>query len=135
MVRILNFVCVALMGFTILALYHVSEKTRVAHMELAKVNAGIAQEHSTIGVLETEWQHVASPEHIQQLAQARLGMADTASFLAKLKENKAVQELPSGLRYEVIKAGTLNDRSLVAPASEMWRSGAVSPSISSVPTI
>ena len=71
MVRILNFVCVALMGFTILALYHVSEKTRVAHMELAKVNAGIAQEHSTIGVLETEWQHVASPEHIQQLAQAR----------------------------------------------------------------
>ena len=75
MVRVLNFVCVALMGFTILALYHVSEKTRVAHMELAKVNAGIVQEHSTIGVLETEWQHVASPEHIQQLAQARLGMA------------------------------------------------------------
>ena len=48
MVRILNFVCVALMGFTILALYHVSEKTRVAHMELGKVNAGIAQERSTI---------------------------------------------------------------------------------------
>ena len=42
MVRILNFVCVALMGFTILALYHVSEKTRVAHMELARVNAGIS---------------------------------------------------------------------------------------------
>jgi hypothetical protein len=77
MVRILNFVCVALMGFTILALYHVSEKTRVAHMELAKVNAGIVQEHSNIGVLETEWQHVASP--VQQLAQARLGMADSAS--------------------------------------------------------
>lgn len=34
------------------------------------------------------------------------GMADTAAFLSKLKENKAVQELPSGLRYEVIKAGT-----------------------------
>jgi len=79
MVRILNFVCVALMGFTILALYHVSEKTRVAHMELGRVNAGIVQERSHIGVLETEWQHVASPEHIQQLAQARLGMADSAS--------------------------------------------------------
>ena len=79
MVRILNFVCVALMAFTILALYHVSEKTRVAHMELNQVNSQIAQERNTIGVLETEWQHVASPERIQQLAQARLGMADSAS--------------------------------------------------------
>jgi hypothetical protein len=79
MVRILNFVCVALMGFTILALYHVSEKTRVTHMALVRANAGIAQERSAIGVLETEWQHVASPERIQQLAQARLGMADSAS--------------------------------------------------------
>jgi cell division protein FtsL len=79
MVRILNFFCVALMGFSILALYHVSEKARVAHMQLSQVNAQIAQEHAHIGVLETEWQHVASPERIQQLAQAKLGMADDAS--------------------------------------------------------
>ena len=79
MVRILNFFCVALMGFSILALYHVSEKTRVAHMQLNQVKSQIVQERSAIGVLETEWQHVASPEHIQQLAQARLGMADSAS--------------------------------------------------------
>jgi len=79
MVRILNFFCVALMGFAILALYHVSEKTRVAHMQLHQVNTQIAQEHAHIGVLETEWQHVASPERVQQLAQSRLGMADSAS--------------------------------------------------------
>jgi cell division protein FtsL len=79
MVRILNFFCVALMGFSILALYHVSEKTRVAHMQLSQVNSQIVQEHAHIGVLETEWQHVASPERIQQLAQAKLGMADSAS--------------------------------------------------------
>lgn len=29
-----------------------------------------------------------------------------AAFFAKLKENKSVVELPSGLRYEIIKAGT-----------------------------
>jgi hypothetical protein len=29
--------------------------------------------------LETEWQHVASPERIQELAQSKLGMADHAS--------------------------------------------------------
>jgi len=79
MVRILNFFCVALMGFSILALYHVSEKTRVAHMQLNQVNARIAQERNAVGVLETEWQHVAAPERVQQLAQAKLGMADTSS--------------------------------------------------------
>src|SRR4051812_22663840 len=79
MVRILNFFCVALMGFSILALYHVSEKTRVAHMELNQVKSQIIRERGTIGVLETEWQHVASPDRIQQLAQAKLGMADSAS--------------------------------------------------------
>ena len=79
MVRILNFFCVALMGFSILALYHVSEKTRVAHMQLNQVNARIAQERNAVGVLETEWQHVAAPERVQQLAQAKLGMADSSS--------------------------------------------------------
>jgi|SRR5471032_2556634 hypothetical protein len=79
MVRILNFFCVALMAFTILALYHVSEKARVAHMELNQVKSQIISERGTIGVLETEWQHVASPDRIQQLASARLGMADSAS--------------------------------------------------------
>jgi len=79
MVRVLNFFCVALMGLSILALYHVSEKTRVAHMQMNQTVRQIAQEKAHIGVLETEWQHVASPERIQELAQARLGMADTAS--------------------------------------------------------
>jgi cell division protein FtsL len=79
MVRILNFFCVALMGLSILALYHVSEKTRVAHMELSKVGTKIAQERSHLSVLETEWGHVASPARIQKLAETRLGMGDTAS--------------------------------------------------------
>lgn len=79
MVRILNFFCVALMGLSILALYHVSEKTRVAHVQLNRVATQIAREKAHIGVLETEWQHVASPERVQQLAQSKLGMADTAS--------------------------------------------------------
>jgi cell division protein FtsL len=79
MVRVLNFFCVALMGLSILALYHVSEKTRVAHMQMNQAVRQIAQEKAHIGVLETEWQHVASPERIQQLAEARLNMTDSAS--------------------------------------------------------
>jgi FKBP-type peptidyl-prolyl cis-trans isomerase len=33
-------------------------------------------------------------------------LAETATFFTKLKENKNVQELPDGLRYEILKAGT-----------------------------
>ncbi len=79
MLRVLNLFCVAVMGFTILGLYHVSEQTRVARKDLASVTRQIAEERSHISVLETEWQHVASPARIQQLAEARLGMSDTAS--------------------------------------------------------
>ena len=78
MIRVLNFFCVALMGLSILGLYHVSERTRVAEMQLAKVDRQIADTRSGIGVLETEWAKVAGPARIQDLAQ-RDGMSDTSS--------------------------------------------------------
>lgn len=34
------------------------------------------------------------------------GLAEAAGYFTKLKENKTVQELPSGLRYEILKQGT-----------------------------
>jgi cell division protein FtsL len=79
MIRVLNFLCVALMGLSILALYHVSEKTRVTEMQLAKAGRQISDNRSAIGVLQTEWERVAGPARIQQLAEARLGMSDTSS--------------------------------------------------------
>jgi hypothetical protein len=77
MVRILNTFCVALMGLSILALYHVSEQTRVATVELNRVNHQITREHATMSVLETEWESVAGPARIQQLAASRLGLTGT----------------------------------------------------------
>jgi hypothetical protein len=78
MVRALNFFCVALMGLAVLGLYHVSEKTRVAHMELNKTHRAIVAEKGAIAVLETEWSHVAASDRVQQLAAAH-GMNDAAS--------------------------------------------------------
>jgi hypothetical protein len=78
MVRALNFVCVALMGLAILGLYHVSEKTRVAHMELNQTHRQIAAERGAIAVLQAEWSHTASSDRVQQLA-AAYGMNDAAS--------------------------------------------------------
>jgi hypothetical protein len=77
MVRILNTFCVALMGLSILALYHVSERTRVATVELSNVNREIAREEAAMSVLQTEWEHVAGPQKIQALAAAHLGLNGT----------------------------------------------------------
>ena len=79
MIRVLNFFCVALMGLSILALYHVSERTRLAGVDLNRVNRQIATEHATIDVLQVEWSHLASPERIATLAQSKLGLDNTAT--------------------------------------------------------
>ena len=50
MVRILNFICVAVMGLSILALYHVSERTRVARMELEVAELPLHHEHAGLHV-------------------------------------------------------------------------------------
>jgi len=87
MIRILNFVFVAVMGLSILALYDVSERTRLANVALIQATHDIAQEQSRISVLETEWQYVASPERIATLAQSKLGLDNTSSVqLASLRE-------------------------------------------------
>jgi cell division protein FtsL len=79
MIRVINFLCVALMGLSILALYHVSEKTRVTAMRLDQVNHQISDNRAAIGVLQAEWERVAGPARIQALAQSRLGMNDGTS--------------------------------------------------------
>ncbi|MDE1938164.1 MAG: hypothetical protein KGI68_04015 [Alphaproteobacteria bacterium] len=80
MIRVLNFCCVAAMGLTILALYHISEQTRIARVQLSQVEHRIADARTKTSVLQTEWVQVANPARIQQLAEASLGMSDTATL-------------------------------------------------------
>jgi cell division protein FtsL len=80
MIRVLNFFCVALMGLSILGLYHVSERTRLAGVALNHVNRQIEQEHASINVLEVEWSHLASPERIATLATSKLGLDNTPTL-------------------------------------------------------
>ncbi|HEX4302987.1 MAG TPA: hypothetical protein VHZ78_09345 [Rhizomicrobium sp.] len=77
MVRVLNTLCVALVGLSILALYHVSERTRVANVELRQVESQIVHEQAAMSVLQTEWESVAGPEQVEALAQAHLGLTGT----------------------------------------------------------
>lgn len=77
MIRILNFVCLALSGLACLGLYHVSEQTRVASVRLHDVKHEIVQERNAMSVLQAEWARVADPARIQRLAQRDLGVTDT----------------------------------------------------------
>lgn len=77
MVRFLNFFCVALSALACLALYHVSEQTRMANVDLHRVDRKIVKERSAMSVLQAEWARVADPARIQKLARIELGLNDT----------------------------------------------------------
>ena len=86
MIRLLNFSCFALTALACLALYHVSEQTRIAKVELHSVRMQIADQRETMKVLQADWGRVADPNRIQQLAATKLGIADTPTIaLASLQ--------------------------------------------------
>jgi hypothetical protein len=89
MLRVINFFCVALAGFACLALYDVSEQTRVARLELHNAQQSIVDEKEHMKVLQADWLRVANPARIQKLAQQRLGLTSDP-----MKEYASVQFLP-----------------------------------------
>jgi cell division protein FtsL len=109
-VRVLNFFFVALAALSCLALYRVSENTRVARVELSAVNRQIAQEKVTMNVLQAEWQRVAEPARIQRLAQSQLGMSDNP-----MVEMSSFEALPR--RGEGIDNNTVQNASMMSSSS------------------
>lgn len=80
MIRVLNFFCFAFVALSCLALYQVSEQTRLARVSLNETNRDIVTQHSAMSVLEAEWGRVAAPARIQRLAETRLGLSDTPAI-------------------------------------------------------
>jgi hypothetical protein len=80
MIRVLNFVSFALAALCCLALYHLSEETRIARIRLQSVERQIVEDRGAMKVLQADWEHVAEPSRIHALAQARLGLSDTAAI-------------------------------------------------------
>ena len=56
-----------------------------------------------IGPLMDEFMQKKQAAYMGKMKQKN--MADNLAFFNKLKENKAIVELPSGLRYEILKVG------------------------------
>jgi hypothetical protein len=117
MVRMLNIACVTLITLTVLGLYQVSEKTRVMKMDLGKTTRQIAQQRRAIGVLETEWQSVASPDRVQHLAGLQ-GMNDAASV-----QLSAFDQLPHRGEDEPLNGSPVRNASAEAPATPAIQHG------------
>src|SRR5947209_1196034 len=80
MIRVMNFVAFALAALCCLGLYHVSEQTRVSRVHLLAVEKQIVDDRDAMKVLQADWERVSEPSRIQALAQARLGLSDTAAI-------------------------------------------------------
>jgi cell division protein FtsL len=80
MVRILNFVFVAMAGLACFAMNHIAEKTRLAEIDLHMAHRQIVQEQQSAKLLQAQWQAVADPSRIAQLAQEHLGLSDTPTL-------------------------------------------------------
>jgi hypothetical protein len=79
MIRILNFVSFAFAALCCLALYHLSEQTRVARVRLSVVERQIVEDRDAMKVLQADWERVSEPSRIHALAQTQLGLSDTAA--------------------------------------------------------
>ena len=117
MVRALNFFCVALMGLAILGLYHVSEKTRVAHMELNRTHGLIKAQKGAIVVLEAEWGHVASSDRVQVLAVSQ-GMNDAASA-----QMSSYEQMPRRSEEAPLNGSPVTNASAVIPVQPQTQRG------------
>ena len=86
MIRLLNFSCFAVTALACLALYHVSEETRMARVTLQDTQRKIVVEQEAMKVLQADWVRVSDPARIQQLAAEKLGLGDTPTVaLASLE--------------------------------------------------
>jgi len=109
MIRIVSTFCVGLLGFTIIASYHVCEQTRVAKQELVRSEKQIRAEEVEISVLEASWQKAANPETVQKLAESSLGMQNTTTV-----QLASVRLLPR--RSDALNGEEMREASAQAPA-------------------
>jgi hypothetical protein len=76
MIRVLNFFCFAVSALACLALYQVSEQTRVARLHLVSVHRQIADERQLAETLQAEWSSVSDPAQIERASQVSMAGDD-----------------------------------------------------------
>jgi cell division protein FtsL len=112
MIRILNFLCLAITGLACLGLYHVSEQTRVASVELHDVRHEIVAERTSMSVLQAEWARLADPSRIQHLAQRDFGVSGAPAVVLS-----SLELLPRRGEAAPLGGSNVRDASMTVPVS------------------
>lgn len=110
--RLLNFVCITVTAFVCLLLNHVADQTRVATAELGRTRLQIVDASGTLKLLQADWEHATIPAHIQALAAAHLGLADTATV-----EVASLKILPRRGETTVLTPPPISNASMETPAA------------------
>jgi hypothetical protein len=68
MIRVLNFILLAMTISICFGLYKITNETRAARADLSKVEGDIAAERDAITILRAEWSYLAQPSRLQELS-------------------------------------------------------------------
>jgi cell division protein FtsL len=111
MIRVLNFFCIALMGLSILGLYDVSEKTRLARVAIGKTQQAIIDERGQISTLETDWARLSNPDRVATLARSKLGLDNSSAV-----QLSSFEQLPRNGEDSALSEAPLRNANAEAPA-------------------
>jgi cell division protein FtsL len=79
MIRVLNFVMIALTITICFGLYKITNESRATQKELDALNEKILTEQKAITVLKAEWSYLAQPSRLQELSGKFLGLEAVSS--------------------------------------------------------
>jgi cell division protein FtsL len=79
MIRVLNFVMIAMTITICFGLYKITNESRATQKELDALNGKIAAEQNAITVLKAEWSYLAQPSRLQELSGKFLGLQAVSS--------------------------------------------------------
>ncbi len=68
MIRVLNFIMMAMTLTICFGLYKITNENRATQKELSALEAKIAKEQNAIRVLNAEWSYLAQPARLQELS-------------------------------------------------------------------
>jgi cell division protein FtsL len=79
MIRVLNFVMIAMTITICFGLYKITNESRATQKELDALNQKITDEQNAITVLKAEWSYLAQPSRLQELSGKFLGLQAVSS--------------------------------------------------------
>jgi len=126
--RLFHALAIAALIASAVYVYTVKYRTIYASEQLVKTRHLIAREQDAINLLRAEYAHLARPDRVQALADAKLGMQPlTLSQIAAVDELPEAQPKVDSIGREIESLGFIKDNA--APAAPTADGGGATPAV------